>query len=43
MLKNTLAVVGLYVLGKKVYGWYQEYSELKRAQQRREERAESKV
>ena len=43
MLKNTLAVVGLYVVGKKVYGWYQEYSLLKRVQQRREERAGSEI
>lgn len=41
MLKNILAVVGAYVVGKQVYAWYQEYSVLKRAQQQRETRAES--
>ncbi|WP_264299078.1 hypothetical protein [Pseudomonas sp. FME51] len=40
MLKNILAVVGVYVVGKKVFVWYQEYSVLKREQQRRETRAE---
>lgn len=43
MLRNILAVIGGYVVGKKVLGWYQEYSVLRREQQRREERAESEV
>lgn len=43
MLRNILAVIGGYVVGKKVLGWYQEYSVLKREQQRREKRAEREV
>lgn len=41
MLKNILAVVGAYVVSKKVYGWYQEYTVLKRDQERREAEYES--
>lgn len=43
MLKNILAVVGVYVIGKHVFAWYQEYSVLKREQKRREARAERDV
>ena len=39
MIRNMLAVVGAYVVLKQVHAWYQEYSVLKRDQQRREEAA----
>ncbi|MNW20218.1 hypothetical protein D3C71_2205200 [compost metagenome] len=37
MLKNILAAVGLYFVAKKGYEHYQEYSELKREKEGREE------
>lgn len=36
MLRNTLAAVGLYVVGKKALHWYLEYRSLKEEQERRE-------
>lgn len=39
MLRNALAVVGLYVVSKKAFAWYQEYRFLKNEHQRRESQA----
>ncbi|SDT92753.1 hypothetical protein [Geopseudomonas guangdongensis] len=41
MLKNILAVVGLYFVAKKGYEHYQEYSELKREKEKREQGGQS--
>lgn len=35
MLRNALAAVGLYVVGKKALSWYMEYRFLKEEQERR--------
>lgn len=39
MLRNTLAAVGLYVVGKKILSWYMDYRVLKEDQERRTSRA----
>lgn len=39
MLKNILAVIGLYFVAKKGYEHYQEYSELKRGKEKLEGQA----
>lgn len=36
MLRNALAAIGLYVVGKKALNWYMEYRFLKEELQRRE-------
>lgn len=36
MLRNALAAVGLYVVGKKALGWYMEYRVLKEAYRQKE-------
>ena len=43
MLKNILAAIGLFYIAKKGHEHYQEYSELKREKETREEQLERQI